>query len=68
MEVDCATHVAFEAGVEEVRRIGEGRALGEGGLNCGLIGFPGANNPVVVPGGDAAPLPLFDDVGQRLLD
>src|SRR6185503_4761955 len=58
----------LEAGVEEPRRIVERRALEEGHLHDLLVRLPGADVAVVRPDGRPAPLPLLDDVGNRLLD
>ncbi len=65
--VDRAPDVAFEAGVEQVRRVVERGALGEGQLHDGLVGLAGADDAVVGPDRDAAPLPLLDHLGIGLL-
>ena len=44
------------------------RALGEGHLHDALVGLAGADDAVVRPNRDAAPLPLLDHVGVGLLD
>ena len=54
--------------LNEARRILEGRPLGEGHLHDALVGLPRADNPVVIPGGNAAPFPLLDDFGVGFVD
>src|SRR5439155_17168723 len=63
VEVDGAPGVALETGVEEARGVLQRRALGEGHLHDALVGLAGANDPVVVPRRDPAPLPVLDDLG-----
>ena len=45
IDVDRASHVAFEAGVEQARRILERGAVGEGQLHDSLVGLAGAEMP-----------------------
>src|SRR3954468_16927796 len=68
VEVDGPPGVAVEAGVEEARRILQRRPLGEGHLHDVLVRLAGADDPVVLPHRDPAPLPLLDDVGIGGLD
>ena len=60
--------VPLETGVEEAGRILQRRTLGEGHLHDLLVGLARADDAVVLPRRDAAPLPLLDDVGIGLLD
>src|ERR1044071_4208383 len=68
LEIDGAARVAFEAGVEEAGRVVEGGALGEGRLHDVLVGLAGADDAVVLPDRDPAPLPCLDNVGVRFVD
>src|SRR5689334_2503509 len=68
VQIDGAPQVAFEAGIEQVFRVLELGALGEGELDDGLVGFAGADDPAIGPDGNAAPLPLLHDLGIRGLD
>src|SRR3954453_1061923 len=68
VDIDGAPHVAFEAGVEEPRRVLERRALGEGQLHDSLVGLAGADDAVVLPHRNPSPLPLLDHIGAGLLD
>ena len=61
VEVDRATDVAFEAGVEQARGVRKRGALGESHLHDALIRLAGANNAVVLPNRNAAPFYFFDD-------
>src|SRR5437868_3477594 len=54
MDIDGAPYIAFEAGVEETRRVLECGASGEGQLDLVLVGFVGADDAVVLPYRDAA--------------
>src|SRR5262249_12469323 len=67
MDVKRAPYVSVEARVEELGRVLQRSPLGEGQLHCRLVGFAGADDPVVRPHG-STPLPLLDDVRIRLLD
>src|SRR5215472_11327677 len=49
VEVDRAPRVPLEAGVEELRRILQGRPLGEGHLHDALVGLACADQSVVRP-------------------
>src|SRR5436190_8404024 len=75
MEIDSAPDVAFEAGVEEARRVLERGALGEGQLDRLLVRLTGADDSVVRPDWDSRhrirrlpPFPLLDDLGVGLAD
>src|SRR5262245_34734520 len=68
VEVDGSPCVALETGVEEARRIVEGRAFGEGHLHHALVGLACADQSVVRPHRNPSPLPLLDDVGIGFLD
>src|SRR3954452_7102629 len=61
VEVDGAPRVPLEARVEETRGVLQGRALGEGHLHHVLVRLAGADDPGVLPHGNAPPLPLLDD-------
>src|SRR4029077_12788457 len=67
-EVDRAPRVPAETGVEEAPRILQSGPLGEGHLHDLLVRLARAEDPVVVPRRNAAPLPLLDDVGIGVLD
>src|SRR5262249_32269413 len=60
--------VAFEAGVEETRRVRQRGALGEGHLHDVLVGLACADDSVVLPDRNPSPLPFLDDVGIGFLD
>ena len=68
VDVDGSTEVAVQTGVEEMRGIGQGGALGEGQFDDIFVGLPGAKDTGVGPDGRSPPLPLFDDVGVSLED
>src|SRR6185503_14619766 len=67
VEIDRASRIAFEAGVEQLRRILQRRALGEGQFHVALVALAGADESVVRPHRNV-PLPFLDDVGICLLD
>ena len=67
VDVDRAAYVSVEARVEETGRILQRRALGEGQLHGFLVGFAGADDPVVRPDRNT-PLPFLDDVRVCFLD
>ena len=58
VDIDGAPGVAFEAGVEQARRVLQRGALGEGQLHDVLVGLAGADDPVVLP--DRNPCIAFD--------
>src|SRR4051812_9870173 len=68
VDVDRAPRVALEARVEELRRIVQRRALREGELHDVLVRLTGADDPVVLPHRNAAPLPRLLHVRIGLLD
>jgi hypothetical protein len=68
VDVDRAPGVAFQAGVEQARRVGEARALGEGELDRLLVRFPGADDAEAGPDRGAHPLPFLDDFGIGFQD
>src|SRR6185437_8054365 len=68
MKIDRTPGVAVQAGVEEAGRILQRRTLGERHLHHVLVGLARGDHPVVVPHGNAAPLPLLDHVGVGALD
>src|SRR5437773_5330304 len=68
MEIDGTPGVAFEAGVEEARRVLQRGALGEGQLHGALVRLTGADDSGVLPHRDPSPLPLLDHLGVGLLD
>ncbi len=76
MQIDGATGVAFQAGIEQFGRVFQRRAFGKGQLDLGLVGLAGAEDAIVRPDRNA-PLPLLDhrrvglleeraDMGERL--
>src|SRR5215471_1643418 len=67
-EVDGAPGTALKTGIEEPRRILQSRPICERHLHDALVGLAGADHSVVVPHGDASPLPLLDDFGIGFLD
>ncbi len=67
-DVDRAADVSVETGVEQARRVFQGRALGEGQLHDLLVGLPGADDAVARPDRSAHPLPFLNDVRVRLRD
>ena len=74
MEIDGAPGVAFEAGVEEARRVLQRGALGEGQLHDALVRLAGADDSGVLPHRNASrvrrlsPFHLLDHFGVGLLD
>src|ERR1700744_403549 len=68
VDVDRASHVAFKAGVEQARGVLERGALGKGQLHDAFVGLPGADDSIVGPHRNAAPLPLLDHFTIGLLD
>src|SRR5258708_7272063 len=68
MEIDGTPGVAFEAGVEEARRVLQRGALGERHLHDILVRLAGADDPGVRPHRTPSPLPLPDHSGVALLD
>src|ERR1700716_1502697 len=68
MEIDGTPGVAFEAGVEEARRVLQRGALGEGHLHDILVRLTGADDSGVRPYRNPSPLPLLDHFGVGLLD
>ncbi len=68
MDIDGAPHIAFEAGIEKVRGILQCSTFGEGQLHHGLVGLAGADDAVMLPHRNAAPLPGLDHIGIGLLD
>ncbi len=68
VDINRAAHIAFQAGIEELCGILEGRSAGEGELDDLLVGFTGADDAVVREDGRSrigclGPLPLFFDGG-----
>ena len=68
MQVDGAPHVALETRVEKLRRIFELCTFGERDLHRALVGLAGADHPVVIPHGNASPLPFLGYPRDRLFD
>src|ERR1700736_2829901 len=68
MEIDGTSGVAFEAGVEEARRVLQRGALGEGHLHDILVRLTSADYSGVPPHRNRSPLPLLDHFGVGLLD
>jgi hypothetical protein len=60
VQIDGAPGVAFEAGIEQPRRVLERSALGESQLHDALVCLAGADDAVVRPDRNAPPLPLLD--------
>ncbi len=74
-DIDGAPHVAFEAGVEQPRRVLQRGALGEGQLHVALVRLAGADDAAVLPHRHPQhpvrrlpPLHLLDHAGVRLPD
>jgi len=74
VEIDGASGVAFEAGVEEARRVRQRSALGEGHLHDTLVRLARADDSGVRPDrnsrrtGGLSPFHLLDRFGIGLLD
>src|SRR5437660_10401676 len=73
VDVDRAAYVSVETRVEQTGRILQSRALGKSKFHYILVGFAGAEDAVVRPGGSARvrglhPLHFLDDVRVRFLD
>src|SRR5262245_8729448 len=68
MEVDGTPDVAFEAGVEEARRVLQRGALCEGHLHDIRVRLTGADHSGMRPHRNPSPLPLLDHFGVGLLD
>src|SRR5262249_37082774 len=68
VEIDGTPGVAFEAGVEEARRVLQRSALGEGHLHDILVRLAGADHSGVRPHRNPSPLPLLDHIGNGLLN
>src|SRR5262245_53707043 len=68
MEVDGTPDVAFEAGVEEARRVLQRGALCEGHLHDIRVRLTGADHSGMRPHRNPSPLPLLDHFGVDLLD
>src|ERR1700687_3855197 len=68
VKIDGTPSVAFQARVEQARRVFQRRALGEGHLHHALVGLARADYPVVRPHGSPSPLPLLEHLGVGLLD
>ena len=69
--VDDETAAAIDpvkTGVEEARRILQGRPFGEGHLDDVLVSLACTDQSVVRPHRHRSPLPLLDDVGIGFLD
>src|SRR3954452_3971557 len=66
-EVDGAPRVPLEARVEQPGGILERRTFRERHLHDALVRLARADDPVVLPYRDSAPLPLFDDVRVSFL-
>src|SRR5512147_2574159 len=67
-DVDGATRIALEAGIEQLRRILERSAFCEGQLHHGFVGLAGADDAVMLPDRNAAPLPFLDNFRIGFLD
>src|SRR4029450_12201420 len=68
VDVDRPSRVAFQAGIEETRRVRDLGPSGEGELHDVLVGLPGADDPIVRPDRRAHPLPLLDRRGVGFQD
>lgn len=66
--IDGAPGVAFQAGVEQSRRVLQRSALGEGHLHDALVGLASADHPLVIPNRNASPLPFFHHIRDGLFD
>src|SRR5262245_4990014 len=63
VKIDGTPRVPVEAGVEEARRVLQGRPCGEGHLHDVLVRLACADQSVVRPHRNPSPLPLLDDFG-----
>ena len=75
VDIDGAPGIAFQAGVEQARRVFQRGAAGEGKLHVGFVGLAGADDAVVLPHGSPriairrlAPFHVLDHAGIGLLD
>src|SRR5918999_2334848 len=68
MDVDRASRVAFQAGIEEARWVWDPGPPGERELHDLRVRLPGADNPVVRPDRSAHPLPLLGHLGVGFQD
>ncbi len=72
-EVDRTPRVAFQAGIEELRRVLDGGAAKEGELHDLLVRLPSADAAVMGPDRGSGgfwllPFPLLLDVGVGIVD
>src|SRR6478736_3752548 len=68
MDVDGTSRVALQTGVEQALRIRERRATGESHLDDTVVALAGADDAVVRPDRDAAPLHFLDGLRVGILD
>src|SRR5947209_15376564 len=68
VDVDGAPDITVEARIEEARGIIERGAFGEGQFHDAFVRLAGADDAVMLPHRNAAPLPFLDDFGIGLLD
>src|SRR5439155_3280164 len=68
MEIDRTPSVAFEARVEDTRRVFQRGAFGERHLHDILVRLASANDSGVRPYRNPSPLPFLDHFGVGLLD
>src|SRR6516225_8065945 len=68
VNIDGPPRIAFETRIEQALRIVKRRALHERELDVVLVALAGADDAVVLPYRNAAPLPFLDHFGISLLD
>src|SRR5262249_36864365 len=68
MEIDGTPDVAFKAGVEQSGGVLECGTFGECHLHDALVGLAAADDAIVRPHRNAAPLPLLGHLWVRLPD
>src|ERR1700754_177437 len=67
-DIDGTAHVAVEACVEKLGRVGQRSAFGEGQLHLVLVGLTSADYPAEGPDGCTHPLPFLHHIGRRLVN
>jgi hypothetical protein len=68
VDVDGASDIPLEAGVEETGRVLQRSSLGEGHLDDALVRLSRADDAVAGEDGSPHELPLFDDLRVCLVD
>jgi hypothetical protein len=68
VQINGAAHIAFQAGIEKLLWIVNGRTPRESEFDCRFIGFTCADDAVKLPHWHAAPFPFFDHIGFGFVD